>query len=79
MVNIEQFFQLVERYAAVKGLSESTVSLRLFNDGQRLKIMRDGGDLGLRKTAAAVQQMSDDWPEGVAWPKGIKRPRTKVQ
>lgn len=78
MVTIEHFFQLVERFAEGKGLSESTVSLRLFNDGQRLKLLREGGDLGVRKVDTAIQFMSDNWPEGVAWPRHIKRP-SRVQ
>lgn len=74
MVDIKQFLELVKRFGEVKGLAETTVSLRLFNDTRRLRILREGGDLGVRKAEVAVRYMSDQWPAGVAWPKGIKRP-----
>jgi hypothetical protein len=74
MVSIDIFLELVSRFAEVNGISEATVSTRLFNDGKRLKLLREGGDLGVRKLDDAVQFMSDHWPEGKSWPRNIRRP-----
>jgi len=74
MVNIDQFLELVDLYAEKAGLAQSTVSTRLFNDGKRLDMLRDGRDVGIRKVEEAVQFLSDNWPAGVAWPKAVARP-----
>lgn len=80
MCSIEQFFELVDKYRAAVGISEATLSLRLFNDGKRIKLIRENeaSDIGIKKIAAAVKQLSDTWPGDVSWPRHIKRP-TKVE
>jgi len=79
MVDIEQFFDLVNRYAKAKDISEATVSIQLFNDGKRMRVLRGGGDVGVRKVERAVRQLSDNWPEGkVAWPREVRRPRREL-
>lgn len=74
MVNIDQFLELADTYAEKMQLAESTVSTRIFNDGKRLRMLRDGNDVGIRKVEDAVKYFSENWPEGVAWPKRIPRP-----
>jgi len=74
MASMDQFFRLVERFAEAKGITESTASVHLFNDGKRLRLLREGGDLGVRKMEDAIQYLSDHWPEGTGWPREIKRP-----
>jgi hypothetical protein len=74
MTNIDQFLQLVDAYSAATGLAQSTISTRLFNDGKRLEMLRDGRDVGIRKVAEAVQLISDTWPPESVWPNDIARP-----
>lgn len=75
MTNIDQFLQLVDAYSAATGLAQSTISTRLFNDGKRLEMLRDGRDVGIRKVAEAVQLISDTWPAESPWPTEIARPQ----
>ena len=75
MVSIDQFLELVSRFAEASGISEATASTRLFNDGKRMQQLRNGGDVGIRKVEAAMHRMSECWPEGVVWPRQIKRPK----
>ncbi len=77
MVSFEQFLELVDFYCERTGLAESTVSTRLFNDGKRIKMLREGNrsrDVGIIKVEDAVRYLSENWPEGVPWPKRIPRP-----
>lgn len=79
MVDIEQFFTLVAAYAEHTGLAEATISKRLFNDQKRIAMLRDDEDrdVGIRKVAKAVEWLSENWPQGKPWPKGIPRPEVK--
>lgn len=76
MVDIKQFFKLVEAYAELTGLAEATISKRLFNDQKRISMLRDdeGRDVGIRKVEKAVEWLSDNWPDGEKWPKDLPRP-----
>jgi hypothetical protein len=74
MTDINQFLQLVDAYSQATGLAQSTISTRLFNDGKRLEMLRDGRDVGIRKVTEAVQLMSDSWPPESVWPLGVPRP-----
>ena len=80
MCSIEQFYELVDKYCAAVGISEATLSGRLFNDGKRIKQIRENeaSDIGIKKIAAAVQQLSDTWPNETSWPRHIKRPTKAV-
>ncbi len=76
MCSIEHFFELCDRYCAASGITEATLSGRLFNDGKRIRVVRESesSDIGIKKIAAAVQQLSDSWPNGTTWPRHIRRP-----
>lgn len=74
MIRLDHFFKLVETFGAATGLAEATISTRVFNDGDRIKTLRNGGDLGVRKMERALDWFSAHWPEGAAWPEDIPRP-----
>ena len=74
MTEIEELFELVDRYADAKGLTESSVSVQIFNDGKRMRVLRAGGDIGVRRMRRAVQLLSKVWPADLPWPKAVKRP-----
>ena len=75
-MTFDKFLELTEIYAKHLGVPLTTVSSRLFNDSKRLDMLRDdaGRDVGIRKVEVAVQWLSDNWPKGCAWPKGVIRP-----
>ena len=74
MTEIEELFELVDRYAAAKGLAEASVSIEIFNDGKRMRTLKAGGDIGVRRMRRAVQLLSRKWPADLPWPKAVKRP-----
>lgn len=73
---IDQFFTLVESYAAATGLAEATISTRVLHDGKRIEMIRSGRDIGVRRIDEACRWFSAHWPEGADWPAGIPRPVT---
>lgn len=77
MVSFEQFLELADIFAKHTGLTESTLSTRLFNDGKRLKMLREGNrerDVGIIKVENAVRHLWENWPRGAAWPRRIPQP-----
>jgi hypothetical protein len=75
MIPLHQFFDLVKAYGAATGLAEATISTRVFNDGQRIEMLRSGRDVGVRKLERAIQWLSDNWPSDAKWPRNIERPK----
>ena len=54
--------------------SDPTVSRMLFADPGRLKRLRGGADMLSGNVEAALQTLSDRWPDGAAWPENVPRP-----
>ncbi|RAI40133.1 hypothetical protein [Rhodoplanes roseus] len=79
MIDIAQFLRLVSAYGEASGLAESTISGRLFDDGKRIGMLRDGRDVGIRKVQAAVIWLSENWPADHPWPADIPRPTHFVE
>lgn len=74
MSTIEQFLQIVDRFAAAHGISDATLSTRLFNDGKRVAAIREGRDVGARRIDRALLYMVERWPPGAEWPASVPRP-----
>ncbi|WP_371346247.1 hypothetical protein [Ancylobacter sp. IITR112] len=73
---IEHLFRICTSYSAATGLSEATISTRLFRDGKGLARIRAGGDIGARRLERAMQWFAANWPEGAEWPADVPRPDT---
>lgn len=73
---IAHLFRICTSYSAATGLSEATISTRLFRDGKGLSRIRAGGDIGTRRLRRALEWFSANWPEGAEWPAGVPRPDT---
>ncbi|MDQ2083669.1 hypothetical protein RA307_26080 [Xanthobacteraceae bacterium Astr-EGSB] len=71
---IDQFFAVVDAYAAATGLPDKTISSRVLKDSGRIGLLRSGGDIGVRKVAAALEWFSDNWPPRAQWPIDVLRP-----
>lgn len=70
-----QLVTLADLYAAAHKLSRTTVSSRVFDDARKMDAMADGGaDITLRRFNQALSWFSDNWPDGVQWPRHIARP-----
>lgn len=70
----DQLMLVATTYCKAKDLSLSRVSTLIFNDGKRLDAIRAGGDLYTARFEQALAWFSEQWPEGVAWPKAVVRP-----
>lgn len=74
MSAIDQLIRLTAEYGRAAGLTETTVSTRVFNDGKKLSALRAGKDIQTRRLEDALRWLSANWPEGAAWPEDIERP-----
>ena len=73
-MNAESIMTLCEVYAAEKKLTLSTVSTYAAAAGDFYARLKRGHDLTTRRAARVVQWFSDNWPEGLDWPRDIPRP-----
>jgi hypothetical protein len=75
VTRIEEVLAVADAYATAKELSEARVSTIVFNDGQRLRRVREeNADLRSRTIDTAIQWFSDNWPKDATWPEGVTRP-----
>ena len=72
------FLLIVDAHMAAAGVPESAVSRRLFGAGNRIRALRLGGDMGSAGLEDALQQLSDEWPEGAVWPEQVSRPAPRT-
>lgn len=71
---LESLFRLTDAYRAARSLSDARVSTLVFGAGHRIRSLRAGGDIGVRRLHAAFEWFSVHWPKGAAWPEGVPRP-----
>ncbi|WP_145638918.1 hypothetical protein [Neorhizobium alkalisoli] len=74
MTLISSFLLIVEIYCEAAGVSESTLSSRMFNDGKRISQLRGGADIGAKRLEASLKWMSASWPANAIWPHSFPRP-----
>jgi hypothetical protein len=74
MNDIRKLILVFDAFAALTGQAEATVSTKFLGNGNRIREIRDGGDMGSRRIARALAQFSAHWPVGAAWPEGVERP-----
>jgi hypothetical protein len=79
MTQIDQVLRLAEVFASARGISEARVSTIVFNDGKRLRSLREGKDMGVRSAIAAHKWFSANWPSGANWPADVPRPSTQSE
>lgn len=71
---IENLLTLIDIFCAVRGLSEARASTLIFNGGARVAQIRHGADIGVRRAQKAIVWLSENWPDGAAWPADVPRP-----
>lgn len=74
MDTIADLLRIVDAFAAARKVSDARASTLIFGDGTRVKHLRNGGDMGVRRIQRALFWLSDNWPEGGSWPVDINRP-----
>ena len=66
--------RLLQLFAKHTGRSVSTVSRHATGSGDTVARLRRGGDITTRRAERAIRFLSDNWPDGIAWPADIPRP-----
>jgi aminoglycoside phosphotransferase (APT) family kinase protein len=74
MTQIEALLALVGAYAEATGLSDATVSSRLFDDGKKVAALRAGKGITVTRLEAAVAWLRAHWPPDAAWPDDVGWP-----
>lgn len=74
MSAIENLLTLSRVYMQAEGVSITTLSHRMFNDGKKLSAIESGSDIQSRRCERAVRWLSDNWPEKADWPLDVMRP-----
>lgn len=73
--DVAQVLRLASFYASTKGLSLSTISLRIANQGSLFTRLAKGkSDLTIGRRDRILRKFSDNWPADLAWPDDIPRP-----
>lgn len=75
---ITRLLSLIDAFCAARGVSEARASTLIFNGGARVAQIRGGADIGVRRTQAAMLWISENWPEGAAWPSDLPRPQREA-
>jgi len=74
----DPLLRVADAYLQALGLSDKTVSSRVFRDSKKLGAMRDGADITMGRFAEAMRWFSENWPEGAEWPDDVARPQREV-
>lgn len=74
MLDKNALLELSDRFMAVTGLPETTVSHRVFGDTKKLSALRNGADLTTRRFNGALAWFQSNWPEGAVFPADLARP-----
>ncbi|HEX5934219.1 MAG TPA: hypothetical protein VFY63_08635 [Pseudorhizobium sp.] len=79
MFDIADLLLISEAYGRASGVSEKTVSGRVFTDSKKLAALRAGADLTTGRFNDAIHWFSDNWPADAVWPDcGIARPEPRT-
>lgn len=70
----EDICRLAEVVAAARKRSVNTVSRLATGSGDTVNRLRAGHRITTGRAARALQWLSENWPEGLAWPADIPRP-----
>lgn len=72
MITAQTLLTLVDRFLAVTGLPETTLSYRIFEDTKKIADLRRGRDITLGRFGMAMRWLAENWPEGDDRPADLK-------
>lgn len=72
---------VVQAYADHRGLADTTVAKRFLGSDRFFSRFDSGDAKGLNTSTYddAMARFSAEWPEDLAWPRGVVRPRVTAQ
>ena len=65
MTDIDDLLKIIDAYQLATGLTDSSVSTHVFNDGKKITRLRGGKDINVSRFNAAFNWFSQNWPDGV--------------
>lgn len=74
MIEISHLLKVINSYQAATGLTDSSVSTYVFNDGKKIARLRHGKGIDIRRFNYAFQWFANHWPENEPWPPEVPRP-----
>lgn len=63
MITEAELLRIVDAVAASTGLSDTTLSSRIFDDSKRIAAIRGGSTITVRRMSDAVEYLCKNWPE----------------
>lgn len=78
MIDLHDLFPLFDEFCRVAGISQSTLSSRLYRESKKISLMRSGGGLTVDRYNETVLYLDMNWPDGAVWSGRIKRPSRAV-
>ena len=75
----DPFLSVVDAYVAATGLSDRTVSRKVFVDNGKIIAMRNGAGITWARREAALAWFSANWPDNADWPSDVVRPDASAE
>ncbi len=75
---IGQFLAVADAFKASAKMTDTTLSVFLYNDWKRIGMLRSGRDQTTRSHEKRLQIMSDNWPADAVWPADVPRPAPRA-
>jgi len=72
---VRQLLETIDAYLAASKTAEKTLSFRMFGDSKTIGLLRGGADITTSRLENSLCWLSENWPSGAAWPRGVRRPR----
>ncbi|RCL03073.1 MAG: hypothetical protein JSC189_000400 [Candidatus Tokpelaia sp. JSC189] len=79
MIKISHLLKIIDVYRSSTGLADSSISTYVFNDGKKIRDLRKGAEISVRRFNNAFHWFSDHWPCDVEWPDEVERPVGSVE
>ena len=71
---IASLLSVIDAFGSARDISDARASTLIFNDGSKVKQLREGKDIGVRTLDRSLQWLSNNWPDGAVWPSDVPRP-----
>ena len=78
MIDLSELFPLFDEFCRLSGISESTLSSRLYGESKKIALLRAGGGLTVDRFNYTVRYLDGLWPEGAVWKSKLPRPSLAV-
>ncbi len=75
MLQISHLLALADTFEEYEGLSDTTLSFRIFGDSKKLGALRGEADITTGRFNDALKWFDEHWPTDCEWPDGVPRPK----